>query len=195
MAPPSPTPTADDQERRARVADLTRELFRQATALSAAITEASGLHHTDAAALRALDAAAGAPITVSRLGADLNLSSGAVTALVDRLERHGMVQRTRDAGDRRRVHVSLTPKARALGADSSRRSPTASGTPSGTSTPRTSAWSSAIWRPWSTPRGSRLTRGRRAPQQATSRRPIRQCGPAPTRPGGGAHGKRVVTRR
>jgi DNA-binding MarR family transcriptional regulator len=117
MAPPSPTPTADDQERRARVADLTRELFRQATALSAAITEASGLHHTDAAALRALDAAAGAPITVSRLGADLNLSSGAVTALVDRLERHGMVQRTRDAGDRRRVHVSLTPKARALGAD------------------------------------------------------------------------------
>jgi DNA-binding MarR family transcriptional regulator len=81
------------------------------------ITEASGLHHTDAAALRALDAAAGAPITVSRLGADLNLSSGAVTALVDRLERHGMVQRTRDAGDRRRVHVSLTPKARALGAD------------------------------------------------------------------------------
>jgi DNA-binding MarR family transcriptional regulator len=117
MAPPSPTPTADDVERRARVAELTRELFRQATALSAAITEASGLHHTDAAALRALDAAAGEPITVSRLGSELNLSSGAVTALVDRLERHGMVQRTRDAGDRRRVHVSLTPRARRLGAD------------------------------------------------------------------------------
>ena len=117
MASPSRAPSPDDAERRARVAELTRELFRQATALSAAITEASGLHHTDAAALRALDAAAGEPITVSRLGADLNLSSGAVTALVDRLERHGMVQRTRDAGDRRRVHVSLTPKARALGAD------------------------------------------------------------------------------
>jgi DNA-binding MarR family transcriptional regulator len=99
------------------VAGLTRELFRQATALSAAITEAGGLHPTDAAALRALDAAVGEPITVSRLGADLKLSSGAVTALVDRLERHGMVRRTRDAGDRRRVLVSLTPKAEALGAD------------------------------------------------------------------------------
>ena len=117
MAPPSRAPAPDDAEQRARVAELTRELFRQATALSAAITEASGLHHTDAAALRALDAAAGEPITVSRLGSELNLSSGAVTALVDRLERHGMVQRTRDAGDRRRVHVSLTPKARTLGAD------------------------------------------------------------------------------
>ena len=116
MAPPPPPPS-NDQDRRARVAGLTRELFRQATALSAAITEASGLHPTDAAALRALDAAVGEPITVSRLGADLKLSSGAVTALVDRLERHGMVRRTRDAGDRRRVLVSLTPKAEALGAD------------------------------------------------------------------------------
>jgi DNA-binding MarR family transcriptional regulator len=99
------------------VVALTQELYRQATALAAAITEGSGLYPTDVAALRALDAAAGAPVTVSQLGAELRLSSGAVTALVDRLERHGMVQRTRDACDRRRVHVSITPEARALGAD------------------------------------------------------------------------------
>ena len=113
-----PAPAAPDApDPRARVAELTRELFRQAAGLSAAIAEASGLHPTDAAALRALDAARSEPITVSRLGAELKLSSGAVTALVDRLERHGMVERTRDAEDRRRVHVTLTPKARTLGAD------------------------------------------------------------------------------
>jgi DNA-binding MarR family transcriptional regulator len=115
-SPPAPA-ASDDPDPRARVAELTRELFRQAAALSAAVTEASGLHPTDVAALRALDAARSEPITVSRLGGALGLSSGAVTALVDRLERHGMVERTRDAGDRRRVHVTLTPRARTLGAD------------------------------------------------------------------------------
>jgi DNA-binding MarR family transcriptional regulator len=117
MAPrdTAPAERADEAAARRRVAELTRELFRQATALAAAITEASGLHHTDVAALRALDAAVGEPVTVSRLGADLGLSSGAVTALVDRLERHGMVERTRNQTDRRRVHVTLTPKARTLG--------------------------------------------------------------------------------
>jgi len=114
--PTSPSSRQDDAQR-ARVAELSRELYRQATALAWAICESSGLHHTDAAALRALDAAAGEPVTVSRLGADLRLSSGAVTALVDRLEHHGMVRRQRDAADRRRVYVALTPKARQLGAE------------------------------------------------------------------------------
>jgi DNA-binding MarR family transcriptional regulator len=114
--PPDPA-TSDDARVRQHVAALTRELFRQATALAAAITEASGLHQTDVAALRALDAAVSEPVTVSRLGSELGLSSGAVTALVDRLERHGMVQRTRDPTDRRRVHVTLTDKSRTLGMD------------------------------------------------------------------------------
>ena len=119
MTPPTPPHPAGSSPAAtpARVGELTRELFRQASAVSAAITEASGLHTTDVAALRALDAAAEEPITVSRLGADLGLSSGDVTALVDRLERHGMVRRARDHADRRRVHVSLTPKAEDLGAE------------------------------------------------------------------------------
>lgn len=75
------------------------------------------MHHTDVSALHILDAAVSEPVTVSRLGADLGLSSGAVTALVDRLERHGMVHRTRDPTDRRRVHVTLTEQARGLGAE------------------------------------------------------------------------------
>ncbi len=105
----------EPQDGASHVVALTKVLYRQATALAAAITEGSGLYPTDVAALRALDAAAGAPVTVSQLGAELRLSSGAVTALVDRLERHEMVSRRRDPADRRRVHVVLSPKARRLG--------------------------------------------------------------------------------
>src|SRR5580698_7272982 len=45
------------------------------------------------------------------------LSSGAVTAMLDRLERSGLVQRLPDPSDRRRVLVQLTDKARRLAAD------------------------------------------------------------------------------
>jgi len=101
----------------AHVLELTQELFRQAAAVAAGVSASTGLHATDLHALRALDAAAGSSVTVSALGSQLGLSSGAVTALVDRLERSGLVQRERDAVDRRRVHVVLTPQAHAIGGE------------------------------------------------------------------------------
>lgn len=48
------------------------------------------------------------PQTVGRLGAEVGLSPASVTRLVDRLERRGLVARSRDADDRRRVDVRLT---------------------------------------------------------------------------------------
>jgi DNA-binding MarR family transcriptional regulator len=50
----------------------------------------------------------GGPQTVGRLGADVGLSPASVTRLVDRLEKRGLVARSRDAEDRRRVDVRLT---------------------------------------------------------------------------------------
>ena len=100
----------------ARVTALTQELMRRMVALAGDLTSASGLNPSDVAALRALDAAAGDGVAVNTLGARLGLSSGATTALVDRLERHGLVRRNRDPGDRRKVIVALTPKASGFGA-------------------------------------------------------------------------------
>ncbi|WNV75757.1 MarR family transcriptional regulator [Geodermatophilus sp. DSM 44513] len=100
-----------------RVQELTRELMRRMVALAGELITSTGLNTSDLAALRALDAAAGDGTPVNTLGAQLGLSSGAVTALVDRLERHGLVRRERDTGDRRRVLVVLAPAARALGAE------------------------------------------------------------------------------
>ncbi|MFD9303384.1 MarR family winged helix-turn-helix transcriptional regulator [Streptomyces sp. NPDC060048] len=71
-----------------------------------------GLHPTDVQALSAiLDSAD--PLTPGMLREHLGLTSGAVTACLDRLERAGHVTRTRDAADRRVVHVRYAADARA----------------------------------------------------------------------------------
>ena len=101
----------------ANVMALTQGLMRQMVALAGDLAATSGLNPSDLAALRALDAAAGEGIAVNTLGAQLGLSSGAVTALVDRLEGHELVKRTRHSGDRRKVLVTLAPKARTFGAE------------------------------------------------------------------------------
>lgn len=79
---------------------------------------ASGLHATDVQALLAVLRAADPPgITPGQLRAELGLTSGAVTAVLDRLERAGHVHRTRDAADRRQVHVHYHPDAARIAGD------------------------------------------------------------------------------
>lgn len=114
--PTGPPPPGTGTPPAVRVTALTQELMRRMVALAGDLTASSGLNPSDVAALRALDAAAGEGIAVNTLGARLGLSSGATTALVDRLEAHELVRRDRDPQDRRKVLVTLTPGARAFGA-------------------------------------------------------------------------------
>lgn len=69
-----------------------------------------GLNPTD---LRCLDWLVDADRSARELGEATGLSSAATTAMIDRLEARGFVERTRDVGDRRKVIVRMTPKARA----------------------------------------------------------------------------------
>jgi len=57
------------------------------------------------------------PQTVGALGARLYLDSGTLTPLLKRMEAAGMVSRTRDAEDERRMLIGLTERGRALRAD------------------------------------------------------------------------------
>ena len=57
------------------------------------------------------------PMTAGALADALGLTSGSVTAMIDRLERGGHVERTRDTVDRRRVIVTLTDDARRRSAE------------------------------------------------------------------------------
>ncbi|MFD7709550.1 MarR family winged helix-turn-helix transcriptional regulator [Streptomyces sp. NPDC059785] len=70
-----------------------------------------GLHATDIQALAVvLDSAE--PVTPGRLREHLGLTSGAVTACLDRLERAGHIRRVRESADRRVVHIHYVPDAR-----------------------------------------------------------------------------------
>lgn len=57
------------------------------------------------------------PQTVGSLGDMLHLDSGTLTPLLKRMELAGLISRTRDADDERRVLIDLTAKGRGLRAD------------------------------------------------------------------------------
>src|SRR6218665_3269903 len=59
----------------------------------------------------------GAPLSVGALGARLDMDTGTITPLIKRLAAAGLVTRTRDPPDARRVMVDLTPRGRALEAE------------------------------------------------------------------------------
>lgn len=56
-------------------------------------------------------------LTAGEIAVQTGLTSGAVTAMLDRLERAGLVQRLPDPADRRRVLVRLTARAQQLAAE------------------------------------------------------------------------------
>lgn len=85
-----------------------RRIHATIDALDALIADRLGLHRSD---LRALNHLEQGPLTASELGQRLALSSGSVTALADRLERSGLVERSRTSSDRRQVGIALTSSA------------------------------------------------------------------------------------
>ncbi|MEK8142171.1 MarR family winged helix-turn-helix transcriptional regulator [Streptomyces sp. M10(2022)] len=70
-----------------------------------------GLHATDVQALGTIMDAQ-APVTPGLLREHLGLTSGAVTACLDRLERAGHIRRARESTDRRVVHLHYLPNAK-----------------------------------------------------------------------------------
>ena len=88
------------------LADLVREHSSAVMRYAAATAKRMGLEASELSALEHLQAAG--PITLGRLGERLSMSPGAVTALVDRLERKGYVERIPNPKDRRSALVSET---------------------------------------------------------------------------------------
>ena len=58
------------------------------------------------------------PVGMSELGRLLHLEKSSLTGLVDRVERRGLVLRTRDSSDRRASQVGLTGQGARLAAES-----------------------------------------------------------------------------
>ncbi len=77
--------------------------------MRAALARRAGIAESDLDALEHLESAG--PLTQRQLGQRLSLTSGAITMLVDRLERAGWVERRPHPSDRRYTLLELTAKA------------------------------------------------------------------------------------
>lgn len=94
----------------ARQGEAMREFMARAVLFQDTVARSAGLNGTDLQAVSLL--LSSGPTTPGELAARTGLTSGgAVTAMIDRLERAGFVTRTRDVDDRRRVLVTAVPEA------------------------------------------------------------------------------------
>ncbi|MDE3229769.1 MAG: MarR family transcriptional regulator [Chloroflexota bacterium] len=103
--------SSDAQERRAQLlGELAREL-RQFMGLGAASYRAAAAHLgmtvTDLEVIDLLESAG--PLTAGRLADLTGLTTGAITGMLNRLEKSGLALRERDPDDARRVIVRLAP--------------------------------------------------------------------------------------
>jgi DNA-binding MarR family transcriptional regulator len=95
-----------------RLNRLLRDISTETILLHQAIAGRLGLNLTDHKGM-GLMLDAGKPLTAGDLARRMGLTTGAVTGIVDRLERAGYVKRVRDPYDRRRVSLELQlPKIR-----------------------------------------------------------------------------------
>jgi DNA-binding MarR family transcriptional regulator len=112
MSNQNSTSTQDRQAALLRMVRLVRLQQIASDKMDDAYCRMAGINLTDGRCLDLLDVHDG--LTAGELAEAASLSPGAVTTVLDRLERLGLVKRTRDEVDRRRVQVELTPKAREL---------------------------------------------------------------------------------
>jgi DNA-binding MarR family transcriptional regulator len=105
----TPEPGSVPQQTRERFAMLGRELSAATVQFHSRVADEVGLSATDHKCLD-LAVRAGAPLTAGRIAEQSGLSTGAVTGVIDRLERAGYVRRVRDPHDRRKVLVEVSQR-------------------------------------------------------------------------------------
>jgi DNA-binding MarR family transcriptional regulator len=95
----------------AALLDAGRSLGNSSSMLLSACADRLGLHSSDWACVLLLNEALPEPLTAGQLADLTGLTTGAVTGVLDRLEKAGFVRRERDPADRRRVIAALVPEA------------------------------------------------------------------------------------
>jgi DNA-binding MarR family transcriptional regulator len=80
-----------------------------------AFTDFLGINRSDGRCLDVVDRKG--RVTAGELAIEVGLTTGAVTAMVDRLEIAGLVERRSDPNDRRKVLIQLTTEAKQMAAE------------------------------------------------------------------------------
>ncbi|MEV0373046.1 MarR family transcriptional regulator [Streptomyces sp. NPDC050636] len=101
---------------RERLAEGLRAYGASFTELGRRFAAQIGVHSTDAFALLEIASAEerGVPLSPALLSRRISLSSGAMTALLNRLEQAGYISRTREHADRRIVTLHSSPQVKEL---------------------------------------------------------------------------------
>jgi DNA-binding MarR family transcriptional regulator len=92
--------------------ELGRELSTVSIFFHQSIATKLGINVTDTRCFELMSRYAQGPVTAGDLARHTGLTTGAVTGILDRLEKAGLVERFRDASDRRKVFVR--PRLEAL---------------------------------------------------------------------------------
>jgi DNA-binding MarR family transcriptional regulator len=100
------TKTKRRRELEAALNAAMRDVSGQGVLYSQAVADRLGINSTD---LECLDHISRGPLTAGRLAELTGLTTGAITGVVDRLERAGLARRERDAEDRRKILVNVLP--------------------------------------------------------------------------------------
>jgi DNA-binding MarR family transcriptional regulator len=103
--------SANRKQKKELIGELISE-FRAAgnqdSAFDNLAAERLGLNRTDLHCINIIENSDG--LTAGELAKEAGLTTGAVTGVIDRLERAGYARRVPDAADRRRVKLEVTPK-------------------------------------------------------------------------------------
>lgn len=97
-----------DQEKTEGLIAAGRAVHAAVDAVDETIARLSGIHRSD---LRCLNLLEHGPLRAGELADRLDLTSGAITSLIDRLEHRGLAVRRPAPDDRRSTVVELTPDA------------------------------------------------------------------------------------
>ncbi len=106
-----------------KLSELGRITSTQTVFLHQAIAQTAGLNATDAKCIDLILRAPGGTLTAGQIAGMSGLTTGAVTHILDRLEKGDFIERRRDTADRRKVLVrvrperltAMTPKYEAIG--------------------------------------------------------------------------------
>lgn len=105
--PPTLGHTSAQQRDDVDIVGACRRLHASIDRLDELAASTAGVTRSD---LRCLNLLEFGPLPATAIAKQLNLATGSVTALIDRLEAKGLVTRLREAVDRRVVKVQATPR-------------------------------------------------------------------------------------
>ena len=108
------TPTAKESTRREllnKLWELGRKMSTQTVFLHQAIAQSVGLNATDTKCIDLILRGPGGSVTAGWLSDMTGLTTGAITHILDRLEKRQFIERMRDTQDRRKVFIRVRPES------------------------------------------------------------------------------------